>query len=133
MTIRVQKSANVQERNGTCDTFAFDEERVQAARENALERALVQDVADTFKVLAHSTRVRIIRALAQEELCVCDLGQVMDMSVSATSHQLQALRKMKLVHYRMEGKLAYYSLRDPFVLALITDCVRHLGGEEGDG
>lgn len=119
--------------NGTCQTFIFDEGRVRAAREHALAPALVQDVADTFKVLAHSTRVRIIRALAREELCVCDLAHVLDMSVSATSHQLQALRKMKLVQYRMDGKLAYYSLRDPFVLSLITDCVRHLVGEELDG
>ena len=115
---------------GSCKTFVFDEERVQRARERALDENTVQDVADTFKVLAHPTRVRIIRALALEELCVCDLAQVVDLSVSATSHQLQALRKMKLVRYRMDGKLAYYSLRDPFVLALITDCVQHLGGGE---
>ena len=119
--------------NGSCGTLLFDEERVQRAREQALDPEFVQGVAETFKVLAHTTRVRIIRALAREELCVCDLAQVLDMSVSATSHQLQALRKMRLVQHRMDGKLAYYSLRDPFVLALITDCVRHLGGEEAAG
>ena len=103
---------------------------MQRASEHALQAEVVQDVADTFKVLANPTRVRIIRALAHEELCVCDLAQVISLSVSATSHQLQALRRLKLVKYRMEGKLAYYSLRDPFVLALITDCVRHLSGAE---
>lgn len=103
---------------------------MRRARQCALDSALVQDVADTFKVLAHTKRVRIIRALAREELCVCDLAQVLGLSVSATSHQLQALRRMKLVRHRMQGKLAYYTLRDPFVLALINDCVRHLGGEE---
>ena len=129
--VAVETSTKV--RDGGCGTFLFDEERVQRAREQALDAEFVQDVADTFKVLAHTTRLRIIRALASEELCVCDLAQVLDMSVSATSHQLQALRKMKLVQHRMDGKLAYYSLRDPFVLALITDCVRHLGGEEAGG
>ncbi len=116
--------------SGSCGAFVFDEERVERASGKALDPDVVQDVAETFKVLANPTRVRIIRALALEELCVCDLAQVIALSVSATSHQLQALRKMKLVQYRMDGKLAYYSLRDPFVLALITDCVRHLGGEE---
>jgi len=115
---------------GSCETFVFDAKRVHRARGRGLSGSMVQDVADTFKVLANPTRVRIIRALALEELCVCDLAQVVDLSVSATSHQLQALRKMKLVRYRMDGKLAYYSLRDPFVLALITDCVGHLGGED---
>ncbi len=115
--------------SGTCGAFIVDEERVHRAREHALDRQVVVDVAETFKVLASPTRVRIIRALAREELCVCDLAQTLEMSVSAISHQLQAMRKMKLVQCRMDGKLAYYSLRDPFVLALITDCVRHLGGE----
>ena len=131
---RNPKKANLQAApvvtNGSCGTFVFNEERVQRASEHALQAEVVQDVADTFKVLANPTRVRIIRALAHEELCVCDLAQVISLSVSATSHQLQALRRLKLVKYRMEGKLAYYSLRDPFVLALITDCVRHLSGAE---
>jgi DNA-binding transcriptional ArsR family regulator len=115
--------------SGTCGVFVVDEERVSRAREHALDQQVVGDVAETFKVLASPTRVRIIRALAREELCVCDLAQTLEMSVSAISHQLQAMRRMKLVQHRMDGKLAYYSLRDPFVLALITDCVRHLGGE----
>ena len=89
----------------------------------------VNEVAETFKVLAHPTRIRILRALAKEELCVCDLAQVLGMTVSAASHQLRALRGMRLVRYRMDGKLAYYSLRDPFVLALLEDGIRHLRGD----
>lgn len=95
-------------------------------RDAMLPDDLVQAVADIFKALSHPTRVRVLRALAMEELCVCDLAQVLSLSVSATSHQLRALRAMRLVRFRMDGKLAYYSLRDPFVRALLEDGVRHL-------
>ena len=116
---------------GKCEIFAFDEARVQRVKDGMLASALVADAAETFKVLANPTRVRIIRSLAEEELCVCDLAQVLDLSVSATSHQLQLLRQARVVRYRMEGKLAYYSLRDRFVLELLKDCVMHVtsGGE----
>ena len=116
--------------DGCCEVRYVDEDRVKRVQEAMLAEDLVQRVADMFKLLAHPTRVRILRALASEELCVCDLAQVLGFSVSATSHQLRTMRQMKLVRYRMEGKLAYYSLRDPFVLALLDDGVRHLTGEE---
>jgi DNA-binding transcriptional ArsR family regulator len=115
-----------QQQEGTCEVQLFDEERVRRAREGMLSEALLQELAETFKVLAHPTRIRILRALAQEELCVCDLAQVLGLSVSATSHQLQAMRRMKLVQYRMDGKLAYYSMSDQHVLDLLDDALGHL-------
>ena len=118
----------------SCGVFFVDEDRVSRAREAALEEAVVGDVVETFKVLAAPTRVRILRALAREELCVCDLSELLGLSISATSHQLQALRRARVVRHRAEGKLAYYSLRDPFILALLEDCVRHVvdgGGDPG--
>lgn len=113
---------------GRCEVLYVDEDRVNRVREAMLPDDLVQQVADTFKVLAHPTRVRILRALAREELCVCDLARVIGLSISATSHQLQALRATKLVRFRMDGKLAYYTPSDRFVLALLDDGVRHLTG-----
>jgi len=115
---------------GCCEVYYVDEERVGRVRSAMLADDLVEQVADIFKVLAHSTRVRILRALASEELCVCDLAQVLGLSISAVSHQLRTMRQMKLVRCRMDGKLAYYSLRDRFVSALLEDGVRHLNGEE---
>lgn len=115
---------------GCCEVYYVDEDRVGRVRDAMLPDDLVDQVAETFKVLAHPTRVRILRALAAEELCVCDLAQVLGMSISAISHQLRAMRQTKLVRYRTEGKLVYYSLRDRFVLALLEDGVRHLAGEE---
>lgn len=118
---------------GCCEVYFVDPDRIGRVREAMLSEDLLEQVADTFKVLAHPTRVKILRALALEELCVCDLAQVLGLSISAVSHQLRALRQMKLVRCRMEGKLAYYTLRDRFVLALLEDAVRHLEGEEGRG
>lgn len=114
---------------GCCEVYYVDEDRVGRVRDAMLPDDLVDQVAETFKVLAHPTRVRILRALAAEELCVCDLAQVLGMSISAISHQLRAMRQTKLVRHRTEGKLVYYSLRDRFVLALLEDGVRHLAGE----
>ena len=121
-----ERTSRPSDDEGCCEVFYVDEERVARVREAMLPGELVIEVAETFKVLAHPTRIRILRALAKEELCVCDLARVLSMTVSAASHQLRALRGMRLVRYRMEGKLAYYSLRDPFVLALLEDGIRHL-------
>ena len=114
--------------DGTCKVFAFDEDRVNRARAAMPTDDKLRDITDTFQILGHPTRVRIILALSHEELCVCDLAQVLGLSVSATSHQLSAMRRMRLVRHRTEGKFAYYSLCDPFVAALLEDCVQHLSG-----
>lgn len=100
------------------------------ARESMLPDALLADVVETFKALASPTRVRIIQALAQGELCVCDMSKVLDLSISATSHQLRTLRTLRLVSHRTEGKMVYYSLRDAFVNDLLQDATRHVSGEE---
>ena len=110
--------------------FFVDEERVRRGSEALLPDAQTQDIADTFKVLAHPTRVKMIRALAAGELCVCEISEVVGLSVSATSHQLHQLRDLRLVRSRAEGKLVHYSIQDPYVLALIEDCARHISGRE---
>lgn len=115
--------------SGSCEIFSVDEDRVRRAKGAMLPEDQTAQVAETFKILAHPTRIKILWALASEELCVCDLAQVLGMSVSAVSHQLRAMRQLKLVRYRMDGKLAYYSLRDRFVLALLEDGLRHLVDE----
>lgn len=114
---------------GECEVFLFDEERVRRARLALLPDATAQDVAELFKMLAHPTRLQILRALAREELCVCDLAQVVGLSVSTISYQLQAMRRAQLVRHRAEGKLAYYRVTDAFVLALLEDALRHLEQE----
>lgn len=112
-----------------CCAAAIDPERVQRSRSVILAETAVGDIAVTFKVLSHPTRVRIIQALSAGELCVCELSEVLGLSVSATSHQLNLLRNLRLVRARSEGKLVHYTLSDPFVVALLADCARHVLGQ----
>ncbi|MEJ2540646.1 MAG: metalloregulator ArsR/SmtB family transcription factor [Gemmatimonadota bacterium] len=73
-------------------------------------------LAETFHVLAHPTRLRIVEALsAVPELCVCDLSVAVGASESAVSHQLRQLRQLRMVQYRQEGRMAYYRLEDDHV------------------
>lgn len=85
-----------------------------------------EDLAELFKTMADPTRVRIIDALAKAELCVCDLAELLSLSQSATSHQLRVLRNNKLVKYRREGKMVYYSLDDEHVLGLYSQGLEHI-------
>jgi len=85
-----------------------------------------EDLAELFKTLGDPTRVRIIDALAQSEFCVCDLAELLGLSQSATSHQLRVLRNSKLVKYRRDGKMVYYSLDDGHVLGLYSQGLEHI-------
>ncbi|MBW2732521.1 MAG: helix-turn-helix transcriptional regulator [Deltaproteobacteria bacterium] len=113
-----------------CGVFSTDEKRVSLARAAVPSDALAASIAAAFKAIAHPTRVRILRALSEGELCVCEISEVLGLSVSATSHQLSLLKVQRLVQSRSDGKLVYYSLGDRFVLALLDDCTRHLSDEE---
>jgi DNA-binding transcriptional ArsR family regulator len=83
-------------------------------------------LADIFKVLGDLTRVRILKALSIEELCVCDLAAVLDLTQSAVSHQLRLLRAARLVKYRKAGKVVYYSLDDDHVKTLFAQGLEHV-------
>ena len=83
-------------------------------------------LSETFKVLSHPTRLKIIHALSEAELCVCDLAALLGSTESAVSHQLRLLRGMRLVKYRREGKLAYYALDDQHVHQLFAAGMEHM-------
>ena len=84
------------------------------------------DVAELFKIFGDSTRIRILSALAQAEMCVCDIGEVLNMTKSAVSHQLRILRQAKLVKNRRSGKEIFYSLDDDHVLSIIKLALEHI-------
>lgn len=109
---------------GVCQTLCFDQARVASVLAAMPPPGEIEGIADLFGVLSDPTRVRLLYALTREELCVCDLARVVARSVAATSHQLQLLRRMRLVQYRMAGKLAYYRLDDSRVRRLVTEAVR---------
>lgn len=102
-------------KRGECEVVCIDERKVAAVRAAAPEDDAIARVAERFSALSDPTRVRILHALCRAELCVCDLSKVAGRSMPATSQQLQLLRRLGLVKFRMDGKLAYYSLADAWV------------------
>lgn len=84
------------------------------------------ELAEFFRVFGDSTRIRILYSLIEGELCVQDLAQVLGISQSAVSHQLQTLRANRLVKYRREGKTVYYSLADNHIFSIISQGMEHL-------
>jgi DNA-binding transcriptional ArsR family regulator len=112
-----------------CQINYVDEERIERAKKNMKPDRLLFELAETFKVLGDPTRVRILHALSMEELCVCDIAALINGSQSAISHQLRLLRAAKLVRFRREGKMVYYSLDDDHIRNLFEEGMRHV--EEG--
>ena len=84
------------------------------------------ELAELYKVFGDSTRIRILYLLFEEEMCVCDIAQVLDISQSAISHQLRILKQAKLVKFRREGKSIIYSLADDHVRRIINQGMEHL-------
>lgn len=104
----------------------IDAASVRAARTAIPGDRMVRALAETFSALSDPTRVRIITALAEQELCVFDLARLLGLTGSAVSHQLRLLRGQRLVKYRKEGKVAYYSLDDDHIRNLMEECVKHV-------
>ncbi len=112
-----------------CEVRCVDELKVKRSRKAMKPTGTVQALAETFSLLGDPTRLRITYALSQQELCVCDLANVLGASQSVVSHSLRALRQMRLVRYRREGKIAYYALDDDHIRSLVEEGFRHV--EEG--
>ena len=90
------------------------------------DEEILYDLADFYKVFADSTRIKILYALLQSELCVCDLAEVLGASQSAVSHQLRMLKQMKLVKFRREGKAIVYSLSDDHIQNILSQGFEHI-------
>ena len=84
------------------------------------------DLAELFKIFGDSTRLKILYALLEGELCVCDLAGLMAVSQSAVSHQLRVLKTSKLVKFRKEGKTVFYSLADEHVIRILSQGMEHI-------
>lgn len=84
------------------------------------------DLAELFKVFGDSTRIKILYALFESEMCVCDIALLLGLSQSAISHQLRVLKSAKLVQFRREGKTVFYSLADDHVRRIIGQGMEHI-------
>lgn len=112
--------------SGVCEIDLIHPEVVARVLESLPSVGQMQRVAAIFQTLADPTRARIVAALAQAELCVCDVAAIAGLSVSSASHQLKRLRDQDVVTFRKEGRMAYYRLSDPHIRQLIADGVAHV-------
>ena len=104
----------------------LDIDNVHQLQTQILSTEKSQRMAEFFSLLGDANRLRILSVLALKELCVCDLAGALEMSESAVSHQLRALRALRLVSYRKRGRKVFYSLQDNHVLDLYRSVAEHL-------
>ncbi|MBE6033867.1 MAG: helix-turn-helix transcriptional regulator [Clostridiales bacterium] len=103
-----------------CDCNIIHEEVVNDVRRHMPDEDILLNLSDIFKVFSDSTRVKILCALFQAEMCVCDIAVLLGMTKSSISHQLRILKQAKLVNYRKDGKVVYYSLADEHVKTIFN-------------
>jgi len=109
-----------------CDCEVIHPEVVNKVRTIMPVEDELFDLADFFKVFGDSTRVKIMWALDESEMCVCDLAVLLNMTKSAVSHQLKLLRAANLVKNRKEGKVVFYSLKDDHVKEILEKGLEHI-------
>ena len=109
-----------------CDTHAPHSDVVQKVSRELPEDEILYDLAELYKIFGDSTRIKILYALFESEMCVCDIASLLNMTQSAISHQLRLLKQSKLVKYRREGKTVYYTLADDHVYTIINQGMEHV-------
>lgn len=109
-----------------CDTLEVHSDVVNKVRERLPNDDLLADLAELFHVFGDTTRMRILYVLFEEEVCVCDIANILSLSQSAISHQLRVLKQVKLVKNRRQGKTVYYSLADDHVRTIVSQGIHHI-------
>ena len=116
----------MENKNLFCDCNIIHKEKVQKTKNNMPLDETCADVSNFFKVLGDSTRIKILFALDNNEMCVCDIANVLGMTKSSISHQLSTLRLNNIVKCRRDGKEVYYSLDDDHVREVFEVATRHV-------
>ena len=109
-----------------CDCTVIHEETVNLVRKRMPDEEKLYDLAEVFKVFGDTTRIKILWALAESEMCVCDISALLNMTQSAISHQLRILKQARLVRNRKDGKVVYYSLDDAHVKQIFEQGLDHI-------
>ncbi|MFT8312761.1 MAG: metalloregulator ArsR/SmtB family transcription factor [Clostridium sp.] len=110
----------------TCNCTVLHEDIINKVRENMINEELLYDLSDLYKVFGDTTRVKILHVLSISEMCVCDISNLLGIKQSSVSHQLKTLRQAKLVKYRRNGKIVYYSLDDNHVEQIFNQGLAHI-------
>ena len=109
-----------------CDFIHAHEDIVDKVRQSLPGEDTLYDLTELFRIFGDSTRVRILYVLFEAEMCVCDIAALLGMTQSAISHQLRALKNVRLVKSRREGKTVFYSLADDHVKTIIDQGLEHV-------
>ena len=110
----------------TCITKGIHKDTIRAVKGKMPEPIALYDVADLFKLFGDSTRLGILWALSESEMCVCDLCALLKMKQPAVSHQLKNLKQSRIVKARRDGKIVYYSLDDDHIRKLLNLGMEHI-------
>ena len=103
-----------------------DVKHIEILKQSIPDDVKLQDLAQVFKVFGDATRIKILWIISNDELCVCQICELMNMTQSAVSHQLRVLRQAKLVKYRKQGKQVLYTLDDEHIGSIITAAWEHI-------
>ena len=109
-----------------CGCLFVHEDAVDEVLGGMPDDETLYDLAELFKVFGDSTRIKILYALFESELCVCDIAQLLGLTQSAVSHQLRVLKNSRLVKFRRDGKTVFYSLDDDHVRKIIAQGMDHI-------
>ena len=116
----------MEEENENCEVKVIHKDIVEKVEKTMPEEEVVHDLSDFFKILGDTTRMKILSALFQEEMCVCDIAYLLKMTQSAISHQLRVLKQGRVVKYRKEAKVVYYSLEDEHIKHIVEQGMTHI-------
>ena len=110
----------------SCNCNVIHEDVVMKVSEKLPKDEVLYDLAELFKAFGDSTRVKILCALFESEMCVCDLAAILGISQSAVSHQLRTLKASRLVKFKRVGKIVYYSLEDEHIKHIFNEGFKHI-------
>ena len=114
----------------TCGFLHVHQDKVNEVRRLLPDEATLTRLSDLFKVFGDGTRIRILYVLFEDEVCVCDMAQLLGMTQSAVSHQLRLLKQMRLIRSRRDGRTVFYSLADDHVRTLLSQGMEHVSEED---
>ncbi len=109
-----------------CDCHAIHGDIINTVKEKMPEEEKLHDLAELFKIFGDGTRIKILWALSESEMCVCDIAVLLNMTQSAISHQLRILKQTRLVKNRRDGKVVFYSLDDDHVKHIFDEGLIHI-------
>ncbi len=110
----------------SCEFMHIHDELLEKVRGIMPEEETLYDLAELYKVFGDTTRIKILYALFESEMCVCDIAGLLGISISAISHQLRILKQARLVRFRREGKTVFYSLSDDHVRSILGQGMEHI-------